>query len=554
MTGRLSAGGLWRLLSAHPYLSSGILCLGCAAVFSSGEARLTGGVLLALLAAAGIVLLLGAQMLTETGHLPSWGVPALVLGGGALLAFLLLWGYRAWNGYAGLLCLYGGLLCLFLLFCLWRTGHLTVGRAAALLFLMGFFLRLSCIVDTPYYMYQHDVQGWENQGHLGYIRTLLEQSALPQGDVRDAWQFYHPPLHHILSALWLKVQVFLGLDLKTAAAENLQMLSLYYSCVCMILSYRLLRLLNLRRWALLLPFCLLVFHPTFLLLSCSINNDLLSITLSLAALVCTVQWYRAPSAVTILKIALTLGCAMMAKLSAWVVAPGIAAVFLVVLLRSPGRRVRLLGQYAAFGGVCIPLGLWWGIRNLLLWGVPITYIPRMSEEYIQYLGHFSFWERMLMADFSQIYHQALNPENRNPLLELLKSSLFDERTFEGLSPLPELLFWLGVLLTAVIAVALMLCLSGVLRRQWTPPGGMALLLLGLVFLTVFCSYLWFCFAYPFVCTQNIRYAVLLLVVSAVLIGTAMQRTGRRFALPAAVILSLFSFSSLILYSLAGLVS
>ena len=143
---------------------------------------------------------------------------------------------------------------------------------------------------------------------------------------------------------------------------------------------------------------ILCFHPTLILMAGSINNDILSALLMMAAALWTLRWYRAPSFGRILCIALCIGLAMMTKLSGALVAPAVAVVFLIKLIQSRKAPGRLIGQYAAFGAAVFPLGLWWGVRNLLRFGTPITYVPMIADTDVQYIGHIPVLQRLF--DFS----------------------------------------------------------------------------------------------------------------------------------------------------------
>ncbi len=73
-------------------------------------------------------------------------------------------------------------------------------------------------------------------GHLGYIGYLYYNHHLPDFDTRTAWSFSHPPLHHAIAALWVKLNVKLGVELELAI-ENIQLLTVFlfhgHSAVCL---------------------------------------------------------------------------------------------------------------------------------------------------------------------------------------------------------------------------------------------------------------------------------------------------------------------------------
>lgn len=451
------------------------------------------------------------------GRLPRIAVPILSLAGCVFFAaFYILIAKQEKN--AVYLLVAGALIAALVLFSLVWTDRLTPGRVVAVLFFLGFLLRLAYILYTSIYMRQHDVEGWDGSGHLGYVMQLYQNHSLPQGDVRDFWQFYHPPFHHLLETVWVALLTALGMDLYTTAAEGMQFLTLFYSSACMVIFYRLLRAFGVRGWALVISFAVVAFHPTFVLLAGSVNNDILSITLMLGAILCTVNWYRNKTVWNILKIALCIGLGMMTKLSAWMVAPGVAVVFLLALLQNRGRLKPLIGQMCAFGAVCVPLGLWWSIRNFVSHGVPFAYVPGLGENSHQYIGNFSVLERLFHFDFTNIYHDIPNMGNINPLMELFKSAMFDEMVYRDIPFWPYLLFWSGLLLAAAAFAAMIVVL---IRKSAAFPGEMKLLF-AVTYVVVLGSYYLFCFQYPHMCTENARYVVPLIVFGALFLGMLLQ--------------------------------
>lgn len=137
-----------------------------------------------------------------------------------------------------------------------------------------------------------------------------------------------------LSAVWIGInQYVLGVD-KDASRESLQTLTLFYSMVVIIAAYKILRYFKLKGMSLYIPLMIVAFHPSFTYLAGSVNNDILSIALMMCAIVCTMRWYEEQNIRNILKIAFCIGFAMMAKLSAGLIAPSVAVVFLYVFIKN----------------------------------------------------------------------------------------------------------------------------------------------------------------------------------------------------------------------------
>ena len=430
---------------------------------------------------------------------------------------LLGWGMTA---AAGAICLLWGGLSLCRRLPEWGLGVCWWGIGYCLRF--GAILRLSC------QQMQHDVLAFPGEkGHAGYILYLYNNGHLPDFDVRDVWQFYHPPLHHLLCAGCMQVGNALHLE-GEALYESLQVLPFTYSCCALTVFGLLLREFRISGRAFVIPFAIVALHPSQIILSGSLNNDMLSILFMELSLLLMIRWFRVPKIGTILLLALTIGLGMLTKLSAWMAAPAAAVLFLWKLLQTAEKqeRLHLTGEFVWFGVVCVPIGLFWSVRNLVKWGVPPAYIPMLSEDSGQYVGNHPIWERLFSLaphQFSYIYDcytiYGQDYSEYNPIIGLLKTAVFDEFVntdrFPAAAGFGELLFWSQVLLVFLTLAAML----RVLRRHGSQADLTALAVTyGIV---LFC-YLLFCLNYPHTCTQSFRYAVPTLYTSLVFLGLFLQ--------------------------------
>ena len=397
---------------------------------------------------------------------------------------------------------------------------------------IGCCLRLAYILRFPYMQMQHDVLTFDaGKGHAGYILYLFNNKHLPDFDVRDVWQFYHPPLHHLLCAGWMAAGNALRLS-RAQIYESLQVLPFTYSCLLLAVFALLLRETELHGRAFAVPFAVMAVHPSQIILSGSLNNDMLSILFMSISLLLLIRWFRTPKTSTILLLALSVGLGLFTKLSAWMAVPAAAILFLRKLMetRQKTERLRLLGQFAGFGAVSVPIGLFWSVRNLLGWGVPPAYIPMLSAESGQYVGNHPIPERLLNFSphqFAYIYNCYTiygNTYNEyNPLIGLLKTAVFDEfvntSCFPAVQGFGELLFWAQVLLAA-LTIRATFC---VMYRETLSPARIALLV---TYGTVLLCYVFFCLNYPHTCTQSFRYAVPTLYTSLCFDGLFLKSENR----------------------------
>ena len=486
-----------------------------------------------------------------------------------------------------------------------KNRKITAKNIIFFIFAMGFLLRLVYILSTNGSMTsqgyfiprQHDVHwffgpdeyrtGLKN-GHAAYIEYFYFGNGLPDFDVRKIWQFYHPPLWHMICALWLKIQTVLGITY-TAAIENLQLLSLFCSSMIMLLAHRLFGLFRLKGKALIIAFSIAAFHPAFIMLAGSINNDVLSIMLILMSLVFAVEWYRQPGFRKILKLALSIGLAMAAKLSGAIVAIAVAFLFVLKFIKQCVKKEKVwnfIGQYAAFLGVCAPIGLFYGIRNLIKFKVPLLYVPELSINSTQYIGSHSVFERLF--DISSLWETGIYPARATEYLagkygytyydynipvSVLKSSVFGEYYFGADSALTKaiasVMFWSAAVLAVLSAVCVVIFIIKLIKGRinqskngiiFENENGFSFsegVFTLIFYFSMILSYTKFCFDFPHFCTMDFRYIALTVVVGALYIGLFSKKLLKNNNMSGKIVFAcialttvLFALSTSLIYAFA----
>ena len=408
-----------------------------------------------------------------------------------------------------------------------------------LILLSSLLLRLIYISYTGIGTRQHDVHTFfkNNGGHAEYILYLFDNHKLPDFDPRDIWQFYHPPLHHIICALWLTVVDLIGLDYTTTGINSLQVLTVIYSFLFSVFAYKTLKRFDLSDK--MLPVCtaLASFHPTLILLSGSINNDMLSAMFGMMSIYYAVKWSQDRKWSAIVLTAFSVGLGMMSKLTVGLLAPAIAALFLTVFIKNIKEWKKSILQFVVFGIICIPLGMAWPVRNFVKFGVPFNYVPLMDKNVGQYIDRSAFSRFIdyrpyqLASPFTQ-WSWSGHPYNEfNPIIALLKNACFDEGTFFDKSITLQcfctVLFFVNIIVSVFAAAGLIIMLwkNKNIKLELK-------LIVGIVTAVIFGNYLMFCVNYPFVCTENMRYCVPLIFVNALSIGKysefADEHSGRKF--------------------------
>lgn len=415
--------------------------------------------------------------------------------------------------------------------------RLSTPKAIFLILCAAFLLRAAYIVSTAYYIRQHDSYGHTDWGHLGYIWYFFEHDfALPDFDPRTVWQFYHPPLHHFLEALWLKVQSLLGISAYTLF-ENLQIPTLFYSCCSTVTAYKVFRQLKLKGLPLLIPTAVIALHPTFSLFSGYINNDPLCTLFIFLAVLMTLRWYDEPNMRNILKLAVFIGLGMMTKLSAALIAPAVALVLLWRFAADKRSRRALLGQFAAFGAVCAPLGLWHPLYCLVRFGVPLGFVPSAGVTSNEIPSSvYPFVNRIFITSLDPIRFPFFNTDpkyNYNIPATLLRSSLFSEFQFSetvfGLK-----LYHLLAVLNCLCALTALVIMLRVLFSKKYDISPCQKLFFACAYAVLMVSYTSFAFKYPSICSMNFRYIAPVLLFTLSFVGVWLKRALKNENRPALV--------------------
>lgn len=393
--------------------------------------------------------------------------------------------------------------------------------------ILGAFVKVSYILYTAVWERQHDVIDFgAGEGHAAYIEYILYNKSLPNFDPREVWAFFQPPLHHAISAAWM----WLGIRLKIAERrlyENVQVLPLCYMLIMTLIIYNICKELKMTTKATFVTMLAVSFHPIYILLSGSINNDALALVLSAGAVYAALKWYRKPTFLKIFLLAVLIGLSMMAKLSSALVAPGIGVMMLYRIYTDVKSKKTGLVQYilqlALFAVTVVPLGLWWPVRNLVKWGMPVNYIPEVGDQLVKT----DFVSRVLDVRTSTVYPCLLANgdayDEYNVILAMFKTAFFGESNFSSLNwkiaPFAYLTFAFG------IAVALLGLISAIyvcVNKEIGIDIGEKILFAG-VLLGLLGGYFMFALSYSNFSAQDFRYSALAIGILAIFTGLYYDR-------------------------------
>ena len=452
-------------------------------------------------------------------------------------------------GFTALACLISVFLLNFILHKKKKTDFVLYLTTFTAVFLRGFY-----IWYTPTWIRQHDVIGFNNGkgiGQAAFIEWFYQKGILPDFDVRERWGFFQPALHHIVSALWLKLNIALGFGY-SVACENIQILTAAYSILISYFAYRIFYLSGLRGKPLKTAFAIAALHPSYILLSGSVNNDCLCILLTVMSIYFALNWERKSSLANILLTGLCIGLAMMTKLSGVLVAPAVAYLFIDKWIR--GGREKFfyyLKQYLCFGAVAFPLGLFFPIRNYLKFGVPLNYTPPVGEP----LARTDLFSRLLdirtATPFTCLIKNGDAYDEFNIPLAIMKTSLTGEDNLALNNPYIMIPSWL------LFAAGTALAVIALIATIYIVFGGSKFMALqsrvfwGILYVTAVAFILNLCFSIPNFSSQDFRYVSFLLVPECLALGCLMQYK-KRLLVPIEIISAVFAASTAAVYILIGL--
>ena len=403
--------------------------------------------------------------------------------------------------------------------------------AATMMIFLGVLIRSSYVLLSGLYDRQHDAgvytgiaTDFVNPGHIGYIEYIYKFHHLPDINPYELFAYYHPPLHHILSCLWLKLNILLGAA-EDLAFENLQVLTLLYSCLCLVVTYRILKVLAIKGNSLFIGLAFMVFHPATIIMAGSVNNDMLTILFMCLILLESLRWIREKDLKNLIRLALYIGLGMITKLNSAVLAIPLALVFLmhfisVIKEKDKKELLKWIKNYCIFAVIVAPIGLSWIVRNLIRFGEKPG-VPVPGETSPMYTADFSLWSRLGIPSFADWrinfpFHPISASACNNTWVIMLHTSLFAEEYPTDLPDILLILCQITFVLAIVFSIVTAILLFAVLINRKTILEDKIFLLTG--YLIMLASFAAFVIIYPYTCSSDFRYVAICLVYIAIALG------------------------------------
>lgn len=406
-----------------------------------------------------------------------------------------------------------------------------------LVIMIGLLIRLMYISYTSIMTRQHDIINFTNSGHLNYIISISETGHLP---ISNLGQFYHPPLFHIIESLSFKFTTSIGLTIEKSA-EILQYVTCFISFLTMLVIWKIVERLKINNSLKILINTFLVFHPQFILLSGCVNNDVLLVFLELLVILYLLHWYDKPNLKNTIILAIATGLCVMTKISGAVMAVPILFVFVKKLFfdkQGIKSQKKLLWHILLFGLISLPIGLWYPVRNYILFQQSLSYVPIPIE--ILSVKRYNVFERFFTFPLYEIGEIFANPYRDYSLpIYSLKTSLFGDDLNDYINIIEV---WL-LLEALILSVIFVIMLIKYIRKKEKNTSSMLFLV---VFFTMILSFLYFNIKMPYGCTMDFRYIVPTALLLSIFLVDYLDRTEhllfRRFTICTCYFFSLLSIT------------
>ncbi len=374
-----------------------------------------------------------------------------------------------------------------------------------IIMILGILIRVMYIIYTPITERQHDVYSINDQGHLGYIYTIYQTGKLPD---TNSIQFYHPPLFHLIAAGWLKVNDLFNVGLDRSI-EGIQIITAIFSSLIMLVAYRIVEKIEIRNIYKILIMAVMAFHPTFIILAGSINNDVLMILLSFYIILYLIKWNDDPNIKNTIILAIITGCAVMTKVSGAIMAVPIMYTFIKRIFEvykvEKKNLLRLFGKFLLFGVISLPLGLWHPMRNLIMFNQKIGWVLLPAEGL--YVGQYSIFERFLSISFKELfgYTYCAIPGDHNIFSYIVKTSILGEFTYNnGIGVYVSLFKIINLIIISITIICIFILLKKIKKNN---NNSFITEILLITFFINIVSYYNFNIQYPYICTMDFRYIV-----------------------------------------------
>lgn len=419
-----------------------------------------------------------------------------------------------------------------------RTGTFTIEKLISAIIWSGCILRIGYMLITPCTLRGHDLFELtaDSTGKAGYLLRLVTEGRLPES---YALQLYQQPFFYISgAAASLILNRISGLNDAFSLVDASKTISCLASCYSLFVVEHLLKMHIKGEKAVAWVSLLVAFSPVFILTGGRVGENALCFLFTVLAIIYTEYWDDNPSVKNTVLLAVFYGLGVMTKMSCAVAALYTIFIFARKLFPefsvSTFRNKRLgamrmqgkvLLRLLLFGLISLPLGLWYSMRNYLLFGQPLTYVLPQDAGGILFRGEDSLVQRFIIPDIANLLLTPYaNPlKDSNLFTYLVKSELFGEFMFDSPQWISILFVFCNLFITGfavVYGLRRLVCI-----RNTRPGSSDRKVIVYSVIFSLFAVYSYI--KYPFGCTMDCRYYMMLVVCKALIIGVFLESHGKR---------------------------
>lgn len=400
----------------------------------------------------------------------------------------------------------------------WQKRTQNVEGAVKVIMIGGMVMRIGYMIYTGCDVRSHDLYPMEVNGtrHAGYLLWMIENHRLPESNAKE---LYQQPFYYFVSSCF---SIFINFILRCKEPYYLvdaaKTVSCAASCISLLVCRKLFEECGLKAEGIKNAMLLTAFLPVFYLTGGRVGPNALAAMFMLLAFLYTLRWMKQPDWKNTIILAVIYGLGVMTKISCGVIAIMTALIFIGKLFcRSELKeKAALLLKYVVFGMISLPLGLWFSVRNYILFQQPLNYVLRQSDSSTLYVGMHSVVERLFGIDVANLIHSPYTDvfEDYNAPVYYVKSSLFGEFTYQVPGFIPVLLLLCAVLLSAAVFAAIV---WQIVKNRADKAGN----LVAMMFLLFYGNMLWFYLQYPHGCSMDFRYMTFIVAPAAILLSKYM---------------------------------
>ena len=384
-------------------------------------------------------------------------------------------------------------------------------------------------------IFKRDEEVMIKDRHVDYILKIYETGKLPE---TNKVQQYHPPLYHIISAVWLKV-----IDIFYFSAEirleSLQIPTCIYSIMTLFIIWKILDELEIKNRIKIIAMSVCSFHPIFVYMSGLINNDTLLTMFSILSILYIIKWFKKQTYKNTILLAIIIGLGTLTKSSMLVnLIMTVIAVFikfLEVLYKEEYKKVKvIILQTLVFCLISIPLILSFPIRNYILFGqAPFAVHDAAIELYVgndDLISRFGIFNK-------EILNNTLGYKDQNVLSYVIKSAIVFETNR------PDVFGTTFVKILSIIFIVLAL-ISMIILLFSKDRKNLILILSYILWIVFFVS---FNYQMPNSCTMHARYIITGIVISIICLTKLVQeKNNKKLEIAIISFSTIYSISSMLL--------